>query len=135
MSTTNWANRGKAAIAAAAPQKGRKLTSGGGGEIKFYNTPTTKYPNPANKLEAGVEFTGTYEGAIESKQFGSLTHKVGTSEGMVGIPGSGQLNKALAQVNPGTNVTIVYKGKQAIQTGKYAGKEAHTYDVFDNTTI
>lgn len=100
--------------------------------VKFYQFNAGKKPNPkAQVLAVGDVLLGTYEGnfAGTGKYKKSLTHKIRTEDGLVGLSGAGGLNKDLSKVAIGTRVRIEYLGKEEIQKGEWAGSEAHTFDV------
>lgn len=133
---SSWAQRGKeaqAAITTTVPP-GFKLR-GGGGDLEpivaFYSYNASRNPTEKSRTFAkGDVFQGTYEGKYESKVYaGALTHKVRTAEGLLGLSGSAQLNKYLDGVATGTEVQIMYKGKEQIKTGPAAGKSAHGFQV------
>jgi hypothetical protein len=86
----------------------------------------------ANQLNEGDEILGTYLGlTAKADQFGKYNHRVRTGEDQVAIVNSvGKLDSLLEKVATGSNVRIVYKGKQKISSGAYAGKSAHNFDVF-----
>jgi hypothetical protein len=44
---------------------------------------------------------------------------------------TGMLDKAMSNVAPGTLLQITYKGTNAIEKGKFAGKEAHSIEVLE----
>jgi len=135
--TTNWASRTKAALTSVSnttvAADGFEAVGAGGNFEKIiayyqFNAPK-KAGGIARQLQAGSEVTGTYEGSFTGKTYGNTVHKVRTSEGLVGIPGSGQLDKLLSSVANGNIVKIVYNGKSAIKEGKFAGKLAHNFAV------
>lgn len=43
---------------------------------------------------------------------------------------NGMLDKAMANVNEGDTVVIVYKGQSKIEKGQFAGKMSHSMDIF-----
>lgn len=45
------------------------------------------------------------------------------------VPDHGQLLKALGNAPDGAMVEVCYRGAEEIQSGKWAGRKAHTYDV------
>ena len=47
---------------------------------------------------------------------------------------NGMLDKAMANVNEGDTVIIVYKGTSVIAKGPFAGKDSHSMDVFLDDT-
>jgi hypothetical protein len=131
MSTnTSWANRGKQAIAAT-PARTFKPVGGGSNEriLAFYRFTEPKKPSPlARVLTQGAVIEGTYEGSFKD-QFEKMNHKVRTSEGLVGLPGCGRLDKAFSQIAQGALVQVTYNGKNEITSGPGAGKSAHSFDV------
>jgi hypothetical protein len=130
----NWAQRGKEALAtvSAVPEGYTRLGGARGEEITaFYqfNQPKTSGTkgvviNPEDTIK------GTYAGSFENKKYGHTVHKVRTDKGLVALPNAAQLNNALKGVTEGTELVIVYKGKNTIKTGKFQGKQAHSFDVF-----
>jgi hypothetical protein len=130
---TPWSQRGKQAIQAQTVEL--KEVGGGGDRIAcFYNHTMPKsgvLRSDQKVLAEGQEFNGTYVGSFENQgKFGiSINHKIKTNEGTISLPGSGQLNKRLGQVEQGSAVFIQYTGKAAIAEGAYAGSLAHTYVV------
>jgi hypothetical protein len=132
---TNWANRGKAALATvpSVPEGYTRIGNSGGGEeiTAFYRFTEPKPGTPkAAVLSKGQSIEGTYAGSYENKKFGNTVHKVRTAAGLVALPNATQLNNALKGITEGTKLVIVYNGKNQIKTGKFAGKEAHAFDVF-----
>lgn len=131
--SSNWAQRGKEALATvSAVPEGMKKISGGGDDISvFYRFKAAPAGTPkAGVLLKGDTIKGTYAGSYENKKFGNTVHKVRTSSGLVALPNATQLNNALKGVAEGTEIAVVYNGKKAITTGKFIGKEAHTFDVY-----
>lgn len=131
---TNWAQRQKEALAATTPSatpSGMKRIGGGGGEAvdTFYRF-TVPTKEGSTQLKEGDVIEGTYLGSPVSKTFDKPFHKIRTTKGIVALPSAGQLDKAFTEVPVGTDVKVVYKGKISITTGKYAGKPAHSFDVF-----
>lgn len=130
---TNWAQRGKEALKAVnAVPAGYTRISGGNGEeiVTFYRFTPAKPGTPkAGVLNAGDALEGVYAGSYENKKFGNTVHKLRTAEGLVALPNATQLNNALKGITEGTKLYIVYNGKNKIQTGKFAGKEAHSFEV------
>jgi len=130
---SNWAQRGKEALAAvsAVPEGMKKIRGGGEEIVTFYRftTPTTPIPK-AGVMETGQTITGAYAGSYENKKFGNLVHKVKTDKGLVALPNAAQLNNALKGIVEGTQVAVTYLGKKPIKTGKFAGKLSHTFDIY-----
>lgn len=134
---SNWANRTKETLAtteAPAIPSGMRVIGGSEDIIAYYRFTAPKVPNAKSRVLAkGDTFTGTYDGKFESKTYaGQYTHKVRTAEGLIGLPGCTQLNNYLGKVSEGTEVQVVYRGKNTIETGRFAGKEAHSFQVAAN---
>lgn len=101
----------------------KEITLGGGdGSI-------ASFLGPAD-LAKGQELTGVYLGSAVMGPYSTLTHKIETKDGIIGLNGSGQLNKKIAQVVPGSEVTIVYNGTAEMKKGQFAGTKAHQFSVF-----
>lgn len=138
--TSTWAQRGKEALqnvdttneAPAGMRRAGRGSSGSGEEIiAFYQFNPSKSGNTkARVLSEGDTITGTYQGSFKDKTYGRYMHKVKTLEGLVTLPAAGQLDKNILTVQEGADVKVVYLGKQTIKAGRYAGKAAHTFDVF-----
>lgn len=135
----NWANRTKEVLTQvkASVPSGMKVIGGVEAReeiVAFYRFTQPRTPNAKSRvLTKGDTFLGTYDGSFESKMYaGQFTHKLRTSEGLIGLPSCTQLNSYLGQVKPGTQVQVVYNGKNTIESGKYAGKEAHSFQVAAN---
>lgn len=130
--TNKWANRTKTALAEVSDD----LIQVGGGGKKFesiafyYSLSAPKIENgKTRQLKEGDEVVGTYEGNFKAGQFNKTTHKVKTTEGLVGVPGTGQLDKLLAKVAAGATVKIVYRGLDTIREGQFAGRPVHNFIV------
>jgi hypothetical protein len=93
----------------------------GGGSIKEFLGP--------KELKEGQKIAGIYQGTFVCGPYKTVTHKIETETGLVGLNGSGMLNKKLAMVEPGANVTVVYEGTQPIEKGRYKGTKAHQFRV------
>lgn len=138
---SNWATRTKEVLATtkASVPAGMKVVSGGSSDpiIAFYRFTEPKTPSPlARILNKGDVFEGTYDGSFESKNYaGQYTHKVRTAEGLIALPGAAQLNNGLSKVPKGAQVQVVYNGKTTIETGKFAGKQAHSFQVASDSQI
>lgn len=130
---SNWANRTKEQLKEVADDELQPVGGEGFDPIStFYRFTAPKKPGatPAKVLTEGDTFEGSYEGSFSSGTFEQTTHKVRTEDsGLIGLPGSGQLNKLMAKVVKGARVKIVYRGQEAIKNGKWAGKKAHTFTV------
>lgn len=130
---SNWAQRGKEALATVkVVPEGMKRIGGGGEEISvFYRFTIPTTPNPkCGVLEAGTTLLGAYAGSYENKKFGNTVHKLRTDKGLVALPNATQLNNALKGIVEGTQIAVTYNGKKVIKTGKFAGKQAHTFEVY-----
>ncbi len=129
--TTSWANRTKEALAeVAVPKAGLRAVGTNFEEITtYYSFSVPKKEGKGKHYPAGTEILGTYQGSFTDKTYGKVTHKVKTDAGLVGLPGCAQLNKLLEQVADGATVQVIYRGKNEIQSGKYAGKHAHSFIV------
>lgn len=131
---TNWANKGKVALAEvkAVPEGYTRIGGGGGEEIAlFYRF--NEAPEGVTKaavMTKGLQLEGTYAGSYENKKFGNTVHKLRTATGLVALPNATQLNNALKGITEGTKLVIQYNGKNTIKTGKFVGKSAHSFDVF-----
>lgn len=128
---SNWANRTKETLAAVDVSNLKPV----GGSLepiaRFYQTTALKpTAGPLSaQLNAGDNIRGTYEGKFITKKFNTTYYKIRTSEGLVAVPGSGQLNSLMARVADGSDVQITYKGKEVIAKGQFAGKSAHSFSV------
>jgi hypothetical protein len=134
---TNWANRQKEALAAVTPAApaGMKRITGSGGEgngsvdIFYRFTPSTTGNGVV--LEKGNTVEGTYLGSPVTKMYNKPFHKIRTANNeTVALPSAGQLDKAMAKLTVGTNVKVIYNGRTKITTGRFAGKEAHLFEVY-----
>lgn len=133
MSNANtWANRTKAALSSADTSN---LKPVGGGTLE----PITKYyqfnavspkagPNAA-QMQEGASIQGTYEGSFTTKKFGTLMFKIRTADGLVAVTSTGQLKQRMSKVADGAEVKITYRGKEKIERGAMAGKQAHAFNV------
>lgn len=98
-------------------------------QVKLSEGGTTSYVK-AKDLKAGTTISGIFRGTFEDK-FEKLNHRLEQADGStIVINGTTQLNNLIAKVSEGTKLDVVYKGKSTIKSGKYAGKEAHSFDVF-----
>lgn len=139
--TNKWANRTKEALAAVPTSAVTTVNDGfepvGANNfepIVAYYQFTTPKSDKGRQINVGDEFIGVYDGSFKGKTYGNLTHKLRTTEGIIGLPSAGQLDKLLGQVAPGTTVKVTYKGKQQIKEGKFAGKTAHGFSVAQKRT-
>lgn len=82
-----------------------------------------------NEMEQDQTIVGTLI-SVQEDQYENLWYKIATTEGMIGLNGSGQLDYLLAKVAMGSRVKIVYLGKEILKSGKYVGKKSHKFDVF-----
>lgn len=142
MSTANtsWANRTKAAVVASPTKQLKKV--GGGGNLEPINTyfqfnpPKPEASEKAAQLVAGAEILGTYDGNFTTKgQYPTTYYKVRTLNGLVAVPSTGQLKSTMSKIPVGAEVQIVYKGKEKMAKGAFAGKAAHSFDVSASEVI
>lgn len=142
---TNWAQRGKAAIASA-PTKQLKPVGGGSLEpISTYFQFRPLGPNAGNRakqLTPDSEVLGVYEGSFQQKgktkagkPFTTTYFKVRTSEGLVAVPSATQLANRMALVPQGAEVQIIYRGYKVIEKGDRAGDSAHSFLVNASETV
>lgn len=128
----SWANRTKQDLSST-PVSQLKRVGGSLEPINVYfqmTEPRKGAPETARKLNPNDEILGTYEGSFTTKRFGTTYHKVRTeANGLVAIPGSGQLNSLMKKVAQGAEVQIIYQGKETIKKGNFAGKPAHNFIV------
>lgn len=127
---SNWANRTKAALTTVDASNLKPVGGQGGGAIsKFYRMTAPKDASDPKsaQLVSGQAILGLYKGSFVTKNYGTTFYKIETTEGLVAVPGSGQLNKLMEKVAEGAQVQITYKGKETISQGKFAGKEAHSF--------
>jgi hypothetical protein len=134
-----WANRVKSDLSATPTSQLKRV--GGGGNLEpiatyfQFTAPKQGAPNTAQQLKEGMSILGIYEGSFTTKKFGTTYHKVKTDKGLVAIPGSGQLNSLMKNVVRGAEVQVVYEGKETIQKGNFAGKQAHKFIVSASETV
>jgi hypothetical protein len=138
MADNKWANQVKRDLSST-PVKQLKQIGGNGSlpPISSYlqfTAPKEGAPATSKQLVAGMTILGSYAGSFTTKKFGSVYHKVQTNEGLVAVPGSGQLNSLMKQVAVGAEVQIVYNGKETIKKGNFAGKSAHSFSVAASDT-
>lgn len=126
-----WAESVKAEVAAT-PTRNLKRVGGGGDPVKtFYqfSKPKQGAPESAVQLTEGTEINGSYEGTLTTKKFQTVFYKIRTANSLVAIPSSGQLKAYMDRVPKGADVQIIYRGMEAIKSGRYAGKESHQFIV------
>lgn len=97
-----------------------------------FNAPKKQPKQPFKILEKGQTITGTYVRTFIGGKFSNATHylRLGDTGELVGLPGSGRLNKALGKVVEGSKVKIIYNGMETIAKGDWEGQDAHTFVVF-----
>jgi hypothetical protein len=95
----------------------------GGGSISYVNYKETQ---AGQVLVEGVYLTSRRAG-----KFDSLQHHFRKETGdTVVLPSSGILNNLVENhLSKGDKVRVVYKGKVKLKRGKFAGTEAHDFDV------
>lgn len=127
----SWANKVKEDLTNT-PVKELKRVGGSLPDISVYyqyTAPKPTAPPSSRQLKAGTTINGTYEGSFTTKKFGTVFHKVNTTNGLIAIQGSGQLNKLMAKIANGAEVQIVYEGSEVMKRGNFAGKSAHNFQV------
>lgn len=138
MSQRNWANSTKAALNSTPT---RELKPVGGSSLEpistyfQYGPLKDGAPPTAKQLAKDTEILGEYAGTMTTKKFGTVYHKVRTGNGLVAVPGSGRLNGLMSRVPVGAEVQIIYRGKDKIEKGQFAGKAAHSFLVNASETI
>lgn len=87
------------------------------------------------KEEVGKETVGVYKGSRKVNVNGdeSIVHTIEIDKVENDFWGAGQLNYLLKEVEAGTEVRIVYKGKESVKIKvgkKNLTKEVHQFEVF-----
>lgn len=78
--------------------------------------------------EGQVVAEGKFVGTSEN-QYGE-SYEIETQDGVICLPSAGQLRSIFGKrVGEGSYVRVTYGGKQEIASGKFAGKEAHSFKV------
>ena len=96
--------------------------------IAYYQFKPSKTGSPKTRVLAQNDtIDGTYEGSFVAGKYKKMTHKVRTAEGLVALPSAGRLDKLMARVAQGATVKVTYRGKTTIETGEFAGSEAHNF--------
>ena len=85
-------------------------------QVGFQKTPMTSFDKP------GQELAGTYRGSRLVEKTGSLIHSVIVDGELKNFWGSGLLDYLLKDVKAGTDVKVVFKGKQKVKI-TYKGKD------------
>lgn len=135
---TKWASAGAAALKST-PTRELKSVNGGSMEpiTTFYqfNVPQPNKqtgappPESAKQLLKDMEVLGIYEGTLITKKYQKTYFKIRTSGGLVAVPSATQLTNLMKKVPQGAEVQIIYRGKNTVEKGQYAGKEAHGFIV------
>lgn len=137
MSTnTNWAQRGKDALSSV--EDNLKPVAGSGLEtiIGYYSLSPRKNPSAvARTLESGGSIRGVYAGKYTDATYNKTIYKVRTEEGLVALNSATQLDNLMTKVPEGAEVKITYNGKNTIKSGKYAGKQAHSFSVASDRQV
>ena len=84
------------------------------------------------EMERGDTIKGFFKESQESARFkGTFTHYVESTETgkLLGLAGSGALDRAIEQIPQGTYVEIEYDGMSEIKKGANAGTQAHSFKV------
>jgi hypothetical protein len=137
---TNWAKKGKEALAAVAPVAnvpagyGKAENAGGEPFVAFYqfNAPK-KEGSKGRQIIAGQGIEGEYAGSYEGTNFQGdkeVRHKLRTPEGLVGLPVCAVINNKFQGMPEGTRYYIVYEGKLA---SKATGKPYHSFQFYPYT--
>ena len=83
----------------------------------------------AKELKVGQKIVGKYVKQIEDK-YGHPCFKLVLTDGTTGIINyTGQLAALFEKVAIGTDVEVIYQGKTVIESGKWAGEEAHIFEL------
>lgn len=131
---TNWANKGKQALAAvtAVPAGyGKADSEKGEAFVAFYqfNAPK-KEGSKGRLLAAGGSIEGSYAGTYPGTNFQGekeVRHKFRTAEGLVGLPVCAVINNKFQGMPEGTKYYIVYNGKI---NSKITGKPYHDFNFY-----
>lgn len=129
---SNWSNRTKEDLKEVADGELQSVGGEGFDPIStFYRfvAPKKAGATPTKVLAKNDTFEGSYEGSFKGGTYEQVTYKIRTDEGLIGLPGCGQLDKLMSKVATGARVKIVYRGQEAIKAGKWAGRPAHTFAV------
>lgn len=90
----------------------------------------------ASELKSGDKFVGTYLDSWTGGEYNTTTHKIEQEDGKVlGINGTGQLNKLMEKVQKGSAVEVHYAGKVKLDKGPMKGKHAHQFSVLADKVI
>lgn len=138
MANNSWANRAKQDLSSVPTKQLKAVGAGSLPPINVYfqfSAPKEGAPESAKQLMPGDTIVGQYNGSFTTKKFGTTYHKVMTENGLVAIPGAGQINTLIKQVPVGAEVQVVYNGKEAIKKGQFAGKMAHSFSLSASETI
>lgn len=88
------------------------------------------------ELKPGDKFCGTYLDSFSCGEYETVSHKLLTSDGKIlGINGTGQLNKTMTTVAKNAYAEITYKGQEVIQKGPRKGKMAHQWEVMASELV
>lgn len=95
-----------------------KLT---GGDVTYFR---------AKEMNIGQKVSGKYVKQLIDK-FGNPAYKLILEDGNTGIVNStGQLAALMEKVAIGSNIEVIYQGKTEIENGKWAGTDAHVFELF-----
>lgn len=101
----------------------------------FYRTkaPKNTSKHPFKILEKGESIRGRYERQFTTGKYKNPTYVIRLEDGkLVGLPGTGSLNRAMGKLAEGSKVIINYDGMSTIKGGEWAGSDAHNFTVFGN---
>lgn len=114
---------------------GRKMVSVNGKDLGGTKPEgNLKFVRPSKLTEADVDTivaAGIYEGTTENNfNKEKMDYKVRAENGDLTILNTcASLAKQLGKINTGSYVEITYLGKEAMQSGKFKGKQAHKFIV------
>ena len=93
----------------------------GDGEVTYFR---------AKEMTIGQTVSGKYIKQLTDK-FGNPAYKLTLKDGTTGIVNStGQLAALFEKVALGSDVDVIYQGTSKIESGKWAGTDAHIFELF-----
>lgn len=89
------------------------------------------------EVEADSVIKGFYMETKVGRKYNNNNHYIETTEGkLYGLNGNANLDRAMEQVRPGWYVEITYKGMITLESGNFAGKECHQFEIaYDDERI
>lgn len=122
------------AEASSGEDDGELVQVGGSEPVAFFyrtSAPKKTTKSPFKVITKGETILGRYERSFTGGKFNNTTYIVRTEDGkLVGLPGAGSLNKAMAKLAEGSKVKVTYEGMQTIKNGQWEGSDAHVFTVF-----